>query len=213
LVATASPAGGTYSWSTGGTGSSITVSPTATTPYTVTYTANGCTSTASTSTVTVNPLPTVDAGSDTLVCEGNLPIVLTANSITPGVSFLWNTNETTAQISVNASGTYSVEATLNGCSSYDTVVVQVDPCSGISENKWNIEMYPNPTSDFLHIISENDMDANFALYSADGKLLFSDIIKGSSKSIDLSSYASGTYLVRFVQDSKVLIYRVVKNSK
>jgi len=49
--------GGTYSWPGGETTASVTVSPTTSTDYIVTVTAeNGCSSTA-TSTVTVNPLP------------------------------------------------------------------------------------------------------------------------------------------------------------
>ena len=210
LVATASPAGGTYAWSTGGTGSSVTVSPTTTTPYTVTYTANGCTSTASTSTVTVNPLPTVDAGPDTIVCESNLPVILTASSSTLGVSYLWSTNETASQISASSSGQYTVEVTLNGCSTTDTIVVTVDPCSGVFEDNWNIALYPNPTSDLFNIESEIEMDAVISIHSSDGKILMTDTFNGNEKVVDLSSIASGTYLLKIVQDAQVFVYRIVK---
>jgi hypothetical protein len=55
LTATASEAGGTFTWSTGETGPSITVNPTATTSYDVVYTLNDCTPGEATGTVNVNP--------------------------------------------------------------------------------------------------------------------------------------------------------------
>ena len=54
ITATAGTSG-TYTWSNGQTGASITVSPQATTTYTVTYSINGCVDVTATSTVTVNP--------------------------------------------------------------------------------------------------------------------------------------------------------------
>ena len=61
------------------------VFPTTTTSYTVTVTdANGCVNTDIT-TVTVNPLPIVEAGNDTAKC-GEVGVMLTA---TGGVSYQW----------------------------------------------------------------------------------------------------------------------------
>jgi len=54
LTATAGTTG-TYTWSDGQTGASITVAPQVTTTYTVTYSINGCVDVTATSTVTVNP--------------------------------------------------------------------------------------------------------------------------------------------------------------
>jgi gliding motility-associated-like protein len=54
LTATAGSTG-TYTWSDGQTGASITVAPQATTTYTVTYSINGCVDVTATTTVTVNP--------------------------------------------------------------------------------------------------------------------------------------------------------------
>jgi gliding motility-associated-like protein len=70
LTATASPAGGTFSWTPNNeTSSSITVSPISTSTYVVSYTSLGCTVTA-VSTVNVNAAPTVNAGADISICVG-----------------------------------------------------------------------------------------------------------------------------------------------
>ncbi len=60
---TATGCSGTVTWSHGlGTGTSKSVSPTSTTTYTATCTVDGCTSTAGTVKVTVNPLPGGEGG-------------------------------------------------------------------------------------------------------------------------------------------------------
>ena len=53
-----------YLWSTSETTRSIIVNPNVTTPYSVEVTQNGCTSDSDEVIVTVNPLPSIDAGSD-----------------------------------------------------------------------------------------------------------------------------------------------------
>ena len=59
-----------YSWLPGGeTTSSITVHPSATTTYTVDVTSGSTTCTSDPTTITVQPLPTVDLGSDVVICK------------------------------------------------------------------------------------------------------------------------------------------------
>ena len=62
VTLTAEPSGlpGTYSWSSGGSTSSITVSPGSTTTYSVTYSEGGCTSAALSETITVSNLPSTN---------------------------------------------------------------------------------------------------------------------------------------------------------
>lgn len=116
--------GGTsYLWSTGATTPSITVSPGSTTTYTVTV-SDGGSSDDDDVIVTVNPLPTANAGSDVAICEGE-STTLTA---TGGDTYLWSTGATTASIIVSPSSTttYTVTASSNGCSSSDDVEVTVN---------------------------------------------------------------------------------------
>ena len=109
---------------TGETTESITVSPTITTTYTVIATQNGC-STTDQVTVNVLVINTIEAnvGEDVTICEIE-STVLTAHG---GTNYLWNTGETSQNISVSPTDTttYSVEAIINGCSNFDEVTVSV----------------------------------------------------------------------------------------
>lgn len=117
--------GDTYLWSTGATTASINVSPGSTTTYSVTATSNGCSSNDSVD-VTVNAIPTANAGADVTICDGD-STTLTA---TGGDAYLWSTGATTESINVSPTSTttYSVTATQNGCTSLaDDVIVTVNP--------------------------------------------------------------------------------------
>lgn len=92
----------------------------------------GCYSVSSPVIVTVKPLPaTPTAGSNSPVCSGNT-LSLTANSVTAGVTYIWNgpggynTNAQNPYINnaqVANSGVYTVSVTLNGCSSASAALV------------------------------------------------------------------------------------------
>lgn len=119
--------GGTYLWNPGGqTDAAITVSPTVNTAYTVTVTdGNGCTRNV-TSFATVNPTPTVSVSpANTTICSGS-SATLTASG---GISYLWNTGETTTTInpSPTTASTYTVTGTdANSCSTTATASVSVN---------------------------------------------------------------------------------------
>jgi len=116
----------TYAWlpTTGLSDAAIAqpiASPTVTTTYTVTATgANACFSTA-TVTVFVNTVaPTPSISGTTTVCNGST-VTLTASG---GVSYLWNTLETSASI-IAGVGNYTVTATAaNGCTATATTIVE-----------------------------------------------------------------------------------------
>ncbi len=112
-----------YSWSTGATTNTISVSPSSTTIYTVTGTNSGCTNTKTVS-VTVKTTPTVSVNSPT-ICSGQTT-TLTASGAT---TYSWNTSATTSSIAVSPASTtnYTVTGTTNGCSNTKTVNVTVNP--------------------------------------------------------------------------------------
>lgn len=116
-----------YSWNNGITNGVSFIPSVGTITYTLTGTSNGCSSTDDV-VVTVNPLPTVNAGTDQTLCAGN-SVTLTAqtngtassvnwtNGITDGVSFIPTT-----------SGNYVVTAqTSAGCSATDDLNITVNP--------------------------------------------------------------------------------------
>lgn len=142
LTANPSTSGGSFLWSPGGeTTQSITVSPSVTSTYTVTYTSSGCGATNATSTVTVNSVaPTVTLNSPT-ICAGSSTI-LTATPSTGGGTYLWYPgNATTQSITVSPTATqvYTVTYSLSGCSSAPTnTTVTVNPTATVSVNNETI---------------------------------------------------------------------------
>ena len=83
-------------WNTGATDATINVCPTTTTTYTVVVTnIYGC-SDSDEVTVTVNPLPTADAGMDQTICAGDCTNLIA----TGGVTYSWSNGGTDATINV-----------------------------------------------------------------------------------------------------------------
>lgn len=104
----------TYTWSTGANNSTVVISPTVNTTYTLTGTdGNGCENMAAQS-ITVYALPSVVVGGNTSICAGT-SATLTATGAT---SYTWDTGATTNSVSVTPlfGTTYSVIGTdVNGC--------------------------------------------------------------------------------------------------
>lgn len=117
-------AGATYLWSNGDITQQTTI--TASGVYNVMVTdSNGC-SNADTISVTINPNPVVELGSDTSGCA--------SVTLSPNMSgtFLWNDNSTGSSLTVTTSGVYSVTVTdSNGCSESDSVSVVVNPLPSV----------------------------------------------------------------------------------
>jgi len=132
---TLSASGGTsYSWLPAAGLSSTTIAnpvanPTTTTNYTVTVTSSGCTAT-DVVTVTVNPIPTANAGSDAAICNG----ASTTLAATGGGTYSWlpatglsSTTVSNPIANPTVTTTYTVTVTLAGCTATDPVLVTVNP--------------------------------------------------------------------------------------
>lgn len=121
----------TYTWSTGATTSSIVVSPTVNTVYSVNGTSGSCNATGSGS-VTVNSSPTVSIGGGANICSGQTT-TLTASGAT---SYTWEPGtivSSSIAVSPVANTTYSVTgANLNGCISNTAIAVTVSAAASIS---------------------------------------------------------------------------------
>jgi hypothetical protein len=113
-----------YAWSTGTTGSSISVSNSGT--YSVVVSINGCTGT-DTVVVTSIPTPVFNLGANTTICQGTT-LTLDATVSQANVTYNWsNGGGTMPTLTVNSSGTYAVTATNSvGCSYSDNIIVNVE---------------------------------------------------------------------------------------
>jgi uncharacterized protein (TIGR02145 family) len=112
-----------YTWNNG-VSNGVAFTPASTQTYTVTGTdANGCTNTAQV-TVTVNPLPSVNAGPDQSVCAGTAVTLSGSgantytwnNGVSNGVAFTPTTTQTYTVTGTNA----------NGCQNTDQITVTVN---------------------------------------------------------------------------------------
>jgi hypothetical protein len=122
----------TYSWNTGATTTSISVSPSTSLTYTVTGTAGGCINTA-TKSITFYQSPSISINGPSAACFGTVVNLIGGG----GTTYTWNTSATTSSITVFATSTttYSLNATdINGCtgSAIKIVIVNQLPTLGVS---------------------------------------------------------------------------------
>ncbi len=148
--ATLTASGGTsYLWNTDETTQEMIICPGTTNTYSVTVTdINGCENSDEV-VITVNTLPTVNLGNDTIIPFGNS---ITLDATTAGATYLWSTGETTSSITADSSANYSVVVTKDSCSASDTIMVTVAvDIQEIMALNYNFEAYPNPYKESTNI--------------------------------------------------------------
>ena len=80
--------------------------------------------------LTVNNIPALDLGNDTVFCQGPSILLDAGNS---GAVFLWNDGSTGQELNVNSSGVYSVTVTnAANCSASDSISVLVNELPSIN---------------------------------------------------------------------------------
>ena len=116
----------TYWWNTGATTASI-IAPT-TGLYSVTVTnAEGCTASDAVS-LLINT-PTFSLGSDITTCQSSVALSAPSGM----AAYAWSSGQTTPDIIVNGSGTYSVTVTnADGCTASDAIVVAINNTTNIN---------------------------------------------------------------------------------
>ena len=118
----ATQTGGTYSWQ-----DAITTDPTFLVTkdgeYWVDVTVNGCTVRDSVQ-ANYKPLPVFDLGPDQEPCEEE---IVTLDGSSPGATFLWSDNSINPTLQLNSDGIYWLDATLNGCTRRDSVMIVYKP--------------------------------------------------------------------------------------
>ena len=119
LNATANNA--TYLWQDNSTNPTFNVSQQGT--YWVQVTQDNCI-TSDTIIVNFNPLPTVNVGNDTTLCQGD---TITLDAATNNATYLWQDNSISSTFNVSEQGIYWVEVTENNCTSSDTININFNP--------------------------------------------------------------------------------------
>ena len=218
LVATG---GVTYQWSNSQTTDTIVVNPSVSTVYYVTVYENGC---YSMDTVWVNVLqaPSVNLGPDETIC-GYESITLDAGN--GFVAYDWSTGQNSQTITIDSLsagglGTYefSVMVTAaNNCYGYDTVMITIESCAGISEAGEGIQLnlFPNPTNGMIYFTAEGVTGEKMSLSIIDmlGQLTFNrdyTIENGQvNTSLDLMNYPTGVYYLWIQVGKEKLIRKII----
>ncbi len=195
-----------YTWSTNANSSSILVTPSVTTVYSLTATtANNCKPSA-TATLVVNPLPLISIiGSDSVICADQQVIL---NAFGASV-YTWSpgglSGSTAIFIPANSSTFTCVGTDVNGCSDTSSFAVRVSACTGIKALTLNQALYsvfPNPTKGNLFISSgaKENSEVNLEVMDASGKVVFHQLLlfgaTEKNQEVDLAHLAAGTYFVK-----------------
>jgi hypothetical protein len=202
----------TYTWSTGENTSTIVVSPTTNTVYTVSGDLAGCSVQASNAaTVTVNSLPNIAATTNnTLLCTGETATL----SATGATTYTWSTTENTADIAVSPTSTttYTVEGTDgNGCSNMATITQDVSTCTGIAQiasANAVINVYPNPNTGLFNI--ELSSDAKVVITNSLGQVIVTEEMSSGKHELDIHNQADGIYFIKVIENSKQHTLKFIK---
>ena len=191
----------TYAWTSNPAGftsnvkNPTAVSATQSATYTVTLTgSNGCTATANTSTVTVNALPTIAAGSAT-ICAGGSGATLTAAG---GATYVWSpstglsaTTGTSVTATPATSTTYTVTGTdANGCLNTTTSVVTVNNPVVITGQPSNVIALVGSTNVFTVAATATGITYQWQVDSGSG---FGDITGETAASLSVTATDTASY--------------------
>jgi hypothetical protein len=87
--------------------------------------------------------------------------------------------------------------------------VLLPSASSILDNEQiNVEVYPNPTVDFINL--KTDEAVSYDLIDLSGKVLLSGNVSNSA-SINISNLNAGSYILSVVANNKALNYSITKN--
>jgi hypothetical protein len=206
----------TYVWNPGSiSGSTITVSPTNTTTYTVIATdANNC-SGSTTTTVTVTQIPvTVLTPTSVTICNGQ-STTLTASG---GTTYVWSTGGTnsTETVSPTATTTYSVIAFNGSCmGNTATATVTVSPCLSVDEESIEntVILYPNPSSGLITIEVGKLKSENFSIHVFNSigeivQIIHLNDFSNNRYIVDLNNKANGLYYFTFQYEGEIFTKKV-----
>lgn len=212
---TLSPSGAiTYTYSSG----SPIVNPTINTTYTISGTSlEGCVSNPDlVITVNVVQLPTVlFVASNSLACVDGNAIVLTGlpiGGVYAGIGVSGNS------FSASANGTYTPSYTytdaITGCVNSATLEIAATECTGINKldtKTVSINLYPNPNNGLFTIETNTIDEKAISVFDMSGRIIFSEISKDTTISMNLSEIAKGLYYVSVKTNSGSSVIKVVKD--
>ena len=210
--------GSLYLWNDSTTNQTFNVNVSGTYYVQVTGT-NNC-SASDTILISVNPLPYVDLGQDTVTICNDSYIILYAG--TEFDIYEWSDGSNLDSLRIDgalvgvSSEFYSVTVTnSNTCQASDSVFVIVEICSDIAhiDNNITLDVFPNPSKDVFTILINNNTSKqyntiNLSIVNTYGKLIYKETLKNRAKNytkqIDLSDFSQGTYFLKLISNNKII---------
>ncbi len=187
-----------YDWST--TESTQTIDVSAAGWYYVTATdLAGCSSEDS---VEINAFTAPTAGFGSVVTVGDVTFT---SSSTGGTTYAWDFGDGNSSTDENPSHTYTANATYSVCLTVTSadgctdeicndVIISTVGLSGLEQ--LSFDMYPNPTSTELNVVSPLEEVVTFELTSIDGKVVQAGKLTTGVNVLNVTSIEAGTYILR-----------------
>ena len=157
------------------------------------------------------------------VCEGN---TIQLNVLGPlyTYSVQWYKDDeiipgaTNPTLEISESGYYYAICSKEACpldfkySLGSTINFIVCEASNDDFDNSRFSIFPNPTSDFIHIVNtNNDTIEEIEIYDSLGKRLITTVFGNLNVSVDVSNFASGAYLIKVKSKNVYSIHKFVKN--
>ncbi|SMG37503.1 Por secretion system C-terminal sorting domain-containing protein [Marivirga sericea] len=190
------------------TGSSIVLSPTETTTYTITgEPESGCESNSINFTVEVT-----DLAKPGILVSGKV-----LESSIEGETYQWYldgdlvADETGKVIVAEKTGNYAVEVSKSNCSILsDTFTFNDEVLSANKELETALKLYPNPVIEKMFVEFDNFSAVEVTIFTLSGKFIDGFRLDSSQSEIDMSKFSKGTYLIQFESEKGSVTKRVIK---
>lgn len=189
--------------------------------YFATQTMNSCEGPASQIVLTINPIPEISLGNDTLIYTDE---TLVLGPYLVEYSYLWDNTTENAFLLISGEeygvGEFpvSVQVMYKGCVFRDSLMVTVENRVGVN-TQWGKEVhkiYPNPTEgDFtLEFSSFISQDILVELYRSNGSLVqqlrYKDLPQNSRSSFKIHLDTPGLYYLKIFEKEGIRSYPVIK---
>jgi hypothetical protein len=207
---------GSYTWNTGANTTSIVVSPSVTSTYTISGVSFGCASTSTASSIiNVNALPSLSLTPSTATTCINAGTIALIGS--PAGGTYSGTNVSGSVFAPATAGTfnpvYAFTSSLTGCSNTISTSVVVSPCTGLSSKVSvleNISVYPNPSTGLFNVELPAGVSADIILTDVSGKTIKEVKSAANTTVVDISKLANGLYYVKIESAQGSTVAKIVK---
>ena len=204
-----------YQWSTTDMTNSITVGMGGYYMVTVDGDGYGCTTSAAVN-VTIGDEIVIDLGDDITA-----PVDESVEIGVPAVfeAYRWNTGFTGPKLTVDGAEygigphRFWIEVSTGGCHASDTIYINFIEGGYVDmESMPALNIYPNPASDYVNIVSENGEMSTVQVYDLTGRLVVDRNVADESLVLNVAGMVDATYFVRVIySDGKTSVSKLIIN--